>query len=251
METIKKGSKGPQVKRWQYFLVGQGARITADGDFGEKTHHATIAFQQKNGLSADGVVGKQTYIKSFKLGYRLQEAFDYPAKPAFKALVGNRARASHFGKFKYKSAGKDVDEIIILDDWEKNNIVTLEIPQLKGVKGCESGKVRFHKKAARQLQQLFEDWEKAGLMGLIFSWDGAFYPRFVRGSRRALSNHSYGTAFDINAAWNGLGVVPPLVGENGSVRELVELANKNGFFWGGHFSSRLDGMHFEVAELKH
>jgi hypothetical protein len=64
-----------------------------------------------------------------------------------------------------------------------------------------------------------------------------------------LSNHAYGSAFDINYAWNRLGQVPALVGEKGAVRELVTLAHKHGFYWGGHFNERLDGMHFEVAKI--
>ncbi len=66
---------------------------------------------------------------------------------------------------------------------------------------------------------------------------------------RPLSNHAYGTAFDINAAQNGLGVEPAAIGKRGCVRELVPLANRHGFFWGGHFSKRKDGMHFEVGKL--
>jgi hypothetical protein len=38
------------------------------------------------------------------------------------------------------------------------------------------------------------------------------------------------------------------VGQKGSVRELVQIANNNGFYWGGHFS-RKDGMHFEIAKV--
>lgn len=60
-------------------------------------------------------------------------------------------------------------------------------------------------------------------------------------------SNSWATAFDVNVAWNGLGRQPALVGETGSVRELVQLANEHGFFWGGHYSGRLDGMHFELA----
>ena len=48
--------------------------------------------------------------------------------------------------------------------------------------------------------------------------------------------------------WNGLGARPALVGQKGCVRELVEIANRNGFYWGGHFT-RLDGMHWEVAKI--
>jgi hypothetical protein len=64
-----------------------------------------------------------------------------------------------------------------------------------------------------------------------------------------LSNHAFGGAFDINDQWNGLGETPALVGARGCVRELVEIANRFGFFWGGHYSHRPDGMHFEIARL--
>jgi hypothetical protein len=54
---------------------------------------------------------------------------------------------------------------------------------------------------------------------------------------------------DINVAWNGLGRQPAFVGQKGSVRELVPAAEKHGFYWGGFFASRPDGMHFEAAKI--
>ena len=75
-------------------------------------------------------------------------------------------------------------------------------------------------------------------------------PRLVRGSATNLSSHAWGTAFDINAGWNSMGIRPPKVGEKGSVRKLVSSAIKYGFFWGSWFSelgSRYDGMHFEAT----
>jgi len=29
----------------------------------------------------------------------------------------------------------------------------------------------------------------------------------------------------------------------------VSIAHDHGFYWGGHFAKRRDGMHFEVAEV--
>jgi D-alanyl-D-alanine carboxypeptidase len=72
---------------------------------------------------------------------------------------------------------------------------------------------------------------------------------FIRGRPGELSNHAFGAAFDINFPWNPLGEVPALVGQRGCVRELVPIANRFGFFWGGHFHNRLDGNHFEVAQV--
>ena len=58
-----------------------------------------------------------------------------------------------------------------------------------------------------------------------------------------------GTAFDINERWNNLGDPPARLGAQGSVREMVQIANQHGFHWGGHYDGRKDGMHFELARL--
>lgn len=62
--TLQKGSKGDDVKEWQNFLNSQGYSLGVDGDFGDKTYAATIEWQQKNGLGADGIVGKNTWSKA-------------------------------------------------------------------------------------------------------------------------------------------------------------------------------------------
>ena len=174
-----------------------------------------------------------------------------PPKPNFNPLVSTAQRQKIFGKFEYRSFS-GTEDIVIHGNWEKQNIVKIQIPQPKKVGGGFVPRdlhVRFHKLAAAQLQALWKEWEDAGLLHLVKTWAGSFVPRFVRGSRSTLSNHAFGTAFDINAAWNGLGRVPAKAGTTGSVRELVAIAHKHGFYWGGHFS-RPDGMHFEVAVVK-
>ena len=45
-----------------------------------------------------------------------------------------------------------------------------------------------------------------------------------------------------------LGAEPAWPGQRGCVFELVPIAHKFGFYWGGHFKRR-DGMHFEMAKL--
>jgi len=56
--VLKKGSKGEWVKKMQKVL---GA--TQDGDFGPGTEKAVKAWQEKNGLTPDGVVGPKTLAK--------------------------------------------------------------------------------------------------------------------------------------------------------------------------------------------
>jgi hypothetical protein len=126
----------------------------------------------------------------------------------------------------------------------------VEIPQLVGVKGAgRAKKFPFHKKVAGQVQGLFEMWEHYSYTHLILTYAGSWVPRFIRGSRTALSSHAWGTAFDINAAWNGYGRRPAMFGDEGCVRELVEIAVDHGFYWGGWFP-RNDGMHFEVFDIR-
>lgn len=257
MNLIKLGAKGEQVERWQYFLIGQGFELKggADGDFGPATFDATVKFQQKHGLQPDGVVGNKSYGMAMTLGFggvtdvdKSKISQNWPAVPNdLTPLVGNAAKQNAFGLFAYKPDPKNPSNIIVTDNWAKENMTLVTVPQLKKVTGS-GDKIYFHKKGAEQLKALWAGWEKDGLLHLVKTYGGAYVPRLIRG-RSDLSMHAFGTAFDINMAWNGLGAVPALVGQTGQVRELVPLANQLGFYWGGHFKSRPDGMHFEIAKL--
>jgi peptidoglycan hydrolase-like protein with peptidoglycan-binding domain len=57
---LRKGSKGTAVKQVQR-KIGS----TVDGDFGNATHKAVVAWQIQNGLKPDGVVGATTWAKMF------------------------------------------------------------------------------------------------------------------------------------------------------------------------------------------
>lgn len=59
--VLEVGSSGSDVKKVQQKLIGWGYLSgTADGKYGEATRKAVVAFQRKNGLSADGRVGPAT-----------------------------------------------------------------------------------------------------------------------------------------------------------------------------------------------
>jgi hypothetical protein len=154
------------------------------------------------------------------------------------------------GKVRWEAIGGG--KIRVLDNWAVRNVVSTFIPQLKGVPtygGEMSGNIRFYAPAIPQLKAAFEEIEEKGLLEDIIFWGGSFVPRMVRGSTRTPSNHTFGTAFDINPDQNGLGATSPPVGKRGSVRRLVAIFKKYGFFWGGDYKRRSDPMHFEVLRI--
>jgi hypothetical protein len=256
MKAIAKGDKGPEVKKWQFFLYGQGyTEVRADGDFGQHSFDASVDFQQKNGLVANGIIDNATYLKAMQFGFQLvddhpantdENSSGWPPLPDFKPLTQSQLQAM-FGKIEF-TIQADNSSINITNNWQASNIVTIEIPQIKGLPPYHTNKITVHKKAAPQFQRLFNEWEQAGLLRQVLTFDGSYNPRLIRGSSTNLSNHAFGVAIDINVPWNGLGVIPALKGQEGSVRELVPIANNLGFYWGGHFS-RNDGMHFEIAKI--
>ncbi|MBX7225026.1 MAG: M15 family metallopeptidase [Chitinophagales bacterium] len=214
---------------------------------------------------------KETFFQSLE-DTRINNP-DWPSRPTTMRPYTLSEKKATFGTFEYTTT--EGDDIHIDPEWVRDNIVSVEIPQLIGkINGSKAdNKVRktksmqFHRKGATQLAALFKAWEDAGLLDRIITFNGDFVPRFVRltkaqkeweernGRRiafenRSLSNHSWGTAFDINAEWNRREHVPALLSKEGCVRELVEIAYQHGFFWGGHFKGKsIDGMHFELGKI--
>ncbi len=257
LKLLKINSTGPLVESWQLFLIGKRLFFgVAGGNFDAETKIATIGFQKAHGLQPDGIVGNKTFGVAMQLGFEgiVDERMDvsganFPSPPLFPSIGNNSGRQKVFGKFSFihKPLPRNKENIEITDDWERKNIITVIIPQLTDVIGNDS--IQFHRLGANQMLKLWSDWETAGLLTRVLTWGGSFVPRFIRGSVTSLSPHAFGAAFDINVDWNALGELPALVGQKGCVRELVQIANENGFYWGGHFKNRKDGMHFEIAKL--
>jgi peptidoglycan hydrolase-like protein with peptidoglycan-binding domain len=65
--TLKQGSDGSLTKYLQRVLVVLGSSINIDGIFGSTTKDAVIAFQKKNKLVEDGIVGNDTWNKLFEI----------------------------------------------------------------------------------------------------------------------------------------------------------------------------------------
>ena len=82
--------------------------------------------------------------------------------------------------------------------------------------------------------------------GQLDDWGYAF--RMTRGSDKVLSNHSSGTAVDLNALKHPLGKSNTFNKEQCNIITL--LITKYGLAWGGHYKKRKDEMHFEIALTK-
>lgn len=61
--VIKWGMRGDDVKTLQEMLIARGYELSATGKYASKTLKAVTAFQEANGLEADGIVGKNTWSK--------------------------------------------------------------------------------------------------------------------------------------------------------------------------------------------
>lgn len=63
--SVRKGAKGNITYILQAILYCKGYKIAVDGDFGVNTENAVKDYQQSNGLTVDGVAGKNTFTKLF------------------------------------------------------------------------------------------------------------------------------------------------------------------------------------------
>ena len=79
--------------------------------------------------------------------------------------------------------------------------------------------------------------------GTLDDWGYAYRP--VRGQTEGLSNHSSGTAIDLNAKDHSLGKENTF---NKAQQAMIQsLIKKYSLVWGGNYKRRKDDMHFEIA----
>jgi peptidoglycan hydrolase-like protein with peptidoglycan-binding domain len=266
---LKQGSAGPAVAVWRGFLRDQGFALPDQPAdlFDEACDAQTRAFQEQQGLEVDGKVGDETWRRARKLTAGLKipgelpdPDFPVPPTPPLAPFLTDKRRAQLYtAPADWEVITPGQDEVRFTGGWEEANITGVLVPQLRGIRGApNSGMIRFHGRAAHRLVSLFKAWEEAGLLAQLLTFDGAFNARMIRGDikpkadprhPKALSNHAFGLAFDINARFNGLGEPPARRGQAGCVYDLVPIAWKHGFYWGGNFQNRPDGMHFEVGDV--
>jgi peptidoglycan hydrolase-like protein with peptidoglycan-binding domain len=86
-KLLRTGDSGKEVKAMQQLLVKLGYLTAADGIYGPRTYNAVVAFQKRNGLTADGIAGSMTLN-------RLSSSSAVPATGAITASVTNTTVSS-------------------------------------------------------------------------------------------------------------------------------------------------------------
>lgn len=88
--TLKKGSKGNNVKNLQKFLNWYGNyKLVVDGEFGSKTESAVKKFQKSEGIVVDGIYGKNSKAKAKSYKYVA------PTRQKMKAIGHARCDYDH------------------------------------------------------------------------------------------------------------------------------------------------------------
>jgi hypothetical protein len=151
-------------------------------------------------------------------------------------LTGADAR-NVFEPFSYISIG---DGMIQIDrDWVSRNIVSAQVPIF-------TGNVICHRLLIPQLRGALNEIVAQGLDHLIdpTQYGGCWVPRHILfNPSRALSMHAWGLAIDFNVRGNEYGNRNPEMDPR-----IVEIFERWGFVWGGHWSTP-DGMHFELGAV--
>ena len=124
------------------------------------------------------------------------------------------------------------------NDRNEIDIKSYQVPGTKVKLACAEGAAPLLIGFASEFHKLIEPIDE----GALDDWGYCF--RMVRGTTDKLSNHSSGTAIDLNAPKHALGKVgtfPPQ-----KVPMIRALSAKYGLKWGGDYVNRKDEMHFEV-----
>ena len=127
------------------------------------------------------------------------------------------------------TASKDPAEIDI-----KSYLVPGTKVKLRCASACAPLLIGF----AAEFHKLIEPIDE----GALDDWGYAFRP--IRGQTEKLSNHSSGTAIDLNAPKHALGLIGTFPPEK--VPMIRALSKKYGLRWGGDYQNRKDEMHWEI-----
>ena len=187
----------------------------------------TIPFDDGYEKSFEQMLDYSDVEDMFRLSYCRQDT------PVYQSDAG-RSRCDAFFKKMYGASADEVKRNLVSVDWF-------------------GGQVKFTRinGAADRLKEVAAELALHPELAPYLPSAGSFYWRQVRGAQRQ-SAHSYGIAIDINTEYSnywlwtnkGAGELDTLRYENRIPHEIVEIFERHGFIWGGHWY-HYDTMHFE------
>ncbi|MDA8235000.1 MAG: peptidoglycan-binding protein [Clostridia bacterium] len=311
-----------QIKMAQIRLKDKGYSVEVTGYFDGKTLKAMNKFKEDNNLGNTGkwkgVIGPQTWNVLFgtvalssrvngftgvvtkspeivaSKGTRINNKKEYtgPSNPKYNMKNTHKLFGDvYFAQIK-NSKGSIIDDVEIDKKWVQLYIVPLDVPVPLRKKLGKN--IDVHRQSIKNWEKVFELLQKEYKPGktyadLIVTQDGTYVTRYIRGQRKNLSNHSFGTAIDINALIKEE-VNYKVIDNTGNEKIIVKKIDINnlkhkytekqgrkvktdynidlsinkhlknyilyenvfkpaGFGWGMNYSERADGMHFEVITL--
>jgi N-acetyl-anhydromuramyl-L-alanine amidase AmpD len=124
---VQRGDSGERVRSAQYLLRARGYSLTADGLFGSGTESAVRSFQSARGLSADGIVGAQTWealattVRRGDSGDAVRAAQSQLASKGYGLTVDGAFGAGTETAVKsfQSSRGLSADGVVGLDTWSR------------------------------------------------------------------------------------------------------------------------------------
>ena len=138
--------------------------------------------------------------------------------------------------------------IEFFDNWIEDNIIDVDVPELREIGQPINGPVKFNRLAAARLQAAFRVIKERGLLDRILTWNYGFvkpdspdFLIFKPDPHGGPSSHAFGIGFDINSQYNQRNQPAAPIGQPGSLLELVPIFREFDFTWGGE----MDGRHFQ------
>lgn len=117
LPTIRPGSSGTAVRTWQGLMQKEmQAKIKVDGFFGNDTRAATVAFQRKVGLPADGVVGSRTWAAAAVApcyALALSQSGSLPAAASGKMMAPPQVHSASHGLGDFSFSVLDMKSVML------------------------------------------------------------------------------------------------------------------------------------------
>lgn len=212
------GDRGDRVKEVQNLLLKKNYIVVADGFFGIKTQTAVKAFQAKEGLDPDGIVGPLTYS-------RLND----------KKIETITSKVFEVGE----SSTLDSRTLKVLSTLDPKAILLFQkfIEEAKTI-AASFGYTYIALSGHRDKE------EQNALYEIGRSKPG----KIVTNARFGYSNHNFKTALDFGVFKNGKYLDETHPAESEKVHRAVsKIASKYGLDWGGNWKGKFqDYPHFEV-----